>query len=119
MMESYIYSSGGGSAAKINVSKRPTIMEKLHGANIVISVNHKGEVNVLKNKYHDINEPIPPVDMVDLCTQFIADSCVNQMSGGPVKFSMFKDGMAIEIKKVLAKYMEENDINSGKAEGWK
>ena len=97
------------------VNKERSIMDSIHRSNLLISLDHSGEVRILKNRWGNIDN----IDL-HLLLEIFTQSLRTRVIGCNIKnFNMFKAAIEEELKeeilKVLNKYkVMENKNESGR-----
>jgi len=89
---------GGGGSGGFNIT-RPTLTERMHGANIVILIDRKG-VHIAKNRYGP-NGKVSTLELIDILTRIL----VEHVFDGRMK--VFQEGMRWRIKGAIKKIVKE------------
>ncbi len=94
------------------VNKERSIMDSIHRSNLLISLDHSGEVRILKNRWGTTDD----IDL-HLLLEIFTQSLRTRVLGCNIKnFNMFKAAIEEELKKEIIKVLDKYSIMEKKDE---
>jgi len=103
VIDSKVFAVAGGGGR--TPSGHNSIYQKILRANIILSIDHKNRISIIKNRYEKPKKDLDKNETIEILTdvlcRYLYNNCMN----------MFQEGMKIQLKDAIEKTLKGGEIN--------